>query len=303
MGLYIPLQFVREQALRLGFQGCGAAKVERIEGKLLDEWLSAGFHAKMQYMESHRELRLNPEALVPKAETVFSFFVSYNGNAESVSQNALAAYALGEDYHKVLKTKLHKLMQVLQETYPDFQGRAFVDSAPVLERLWAERAGLGWIGKNGMLVNERYGSRILLGEIVCNCQSDHCERAKPRCGNCKRCLESCPNGAIKPNGLVDSNLCASYHTIESKETIPSGIRLGGKVFGCDVCLDACIWNRKAERYTCKAFSPTPQISNLIAKLHTSDLQKSDFNKARKVSAMERIKYEKLLSNLSALQNT
>lgn len=302
MERYIPLDFVRQEALRLGFQDCGAAKVEVLKSEQLNFWLHKGYHADMEYMERNKEKRIDIKQLVPYAQTVFSFLISYNGNQTEDIQSGFAAYALGEDYHKVLKTKLYKLLQIIRSLYPDFEARVFVDSAPLMERQWAVKAGLGWIGKNACLVNRTFGNRIFLAEMVCNYTSDYCEEQKNRCGTCKRCVESCPNQAIKSNGIIDSNRCISYQTIENKASVPAGIHLQGYIYGCDICLNACIWNKKAMKYQAEEFAPSPEMLSLIDKIKNRSLERQDFNKARKHSPIERVKYDKLLSNIYAAQS-
>lgn len=302
MGKYIPLDFVRQQALQSGFQACGASKAGVLKSERLNLWLNNGYHGTMEYMERNKEKRIDIKQLVPYAETIFSFLISYNGNQNEAVQSGFAAYALGEDYHKVLKAKLYNLLQIIQSAYPDFEARVFVDSAPLMERQWAVKAGLGWIGKNGCLINSTFGSRTFLAEIVCNYTSDYCEEQKNRCGTCKRCIESCPNHAIKPNGIIDSNRCISYQTIENKAAISDGIRLHGYVYGCDICLNACIWNKKAAKYQAEEFAPSPEMLNLINKIKNGSLEKQDFNKARKHSPIERVKFDKLLSNINTAQS-
>lgn len=302
MERYIPLDFVRQHALKSGFQACGAAKAGILKSERLNLWLSNGYHAAMEYMERNKEKRIDIKQLVPYAETIFSFLISYNGNQNKAAQSGVAAYALGEDYHKVLKIKLYNLLQIIQSAYPDFEARVFVDSAPLMERQWAVKAGLGWIGKNGCLINRTFGSRTFLAEMVCNYTSDYCEEQKNRCGTCKRCIESCPNHAIEPNGIIDSNRCISYQTIENKAAIPDGIRLQGYVYGCDICLNACIWNKKAPKYRAEEFTPSSEMLNLIDKIKNGSLEKQDFNKARKHSSIERVKFDKLLSNINAAQS-
>lgn len=302
MERHVPLSFVKQEALKLGFQDCGAAKVEILNSERFAFWLNEGYHAGMEYMERNMEKRMDIKQLVPYAETVFSFLMSYNGNQDDGMQNGFAAYALGEDYHKVLKNRLYKLLQTIQCSYPDFEARIFVDSAPLMERQWAVKAGLGWIGKNGCVVSKMYGNRTFLAEMVCNYTSDYSEEQKNRCGSCNRCVNSCPNRAIKPNGVVDCNLCISYQTIESKVPPPTGFHLHGYVYGCDLCLNACIWNSKARKYQVEEFLPTPAMLNLMDKIKARNLEKQDFNKARKHSPVGRVKFDKLLSNISAVQS-
>lgn len=298
MNDFVPLGFVREHALRIGFHDCGAAKAEPMDCSVLTDWLSKGYNADMQYMQRNFQARKDIRELFPEARTVFSFLISYNGNDTGIDTCGIASYALGEDYHKVIKRKLYTLMECIKEVYPFFQGRAFVDSAPVLERAWAERAGLGWIGKSGCLVSAKFGSKVFLSEIVSDCQSEYSQSVKNRCAGCHRCVDDCPTGAIKQGGLVDCNLCISYQTIENKGEISAEFNTHQMVYGCDICLNACPWNAVLENPFPKAFSPMPETLDLIGQIRNRNVEKSLFNKVRKHSAMERIKYGKFLSNIN-----
>lgn len=298
MDKHIPLDFVRSEALKLGFQDCGAAKADLCEHSRLKEWLSENYNADMAYMAENYEKRIDVRKLVEGAKTVFSFLISYNNSDTYANNGRIASYAMGKDYHKVLKTKLYTLLETIRTQYPDFEARVFVDTAPILERQWAVEAGLGWIGKNSCLVSKRFGNKVFIAELVCNYTSDYSEKQSNACGNCNKCVESCPNDAIVADGVIDCRKCVSYQTIENKRSIPSNINLGGYVYGCDICLNACIWNNKAEQCNNEEFLPTEGMKNLLQKIETHTLEKSDFNKAKKTSPIERIKFEKLIDNLN-----
>lgn len=297
MNRYIPLSFVREEALKLGFQDCGAAKAGVCEHSNLDYWLENKYNADMDYMSANYDKRIDVNKLFEVAKTVFSFLISYNTTAEYVDNKLIATYALGNDYHKVLKQKLFTLLQTIQLKYPDFEAKICVDTVPILERQWAVESGLGWIGKNSCLINKRYGNKVFLAELICNYESDYSEKQNNACGNCNKCIESCPNKAIVSEGVIDCNKCISYQTIENKNNIPSNINLSNYVYGCDICLNACIWNNKAEKVNNKEFEPSEAMLNLIRRIEDGNLEKSDFNQARKHSPIERVKYDKLLDNI------
>ncbi len=298
MDKHIPLDFVRQEALKLGFQDCGAASVGLCEHSVLDLWLKKNYNADMAYMAENYEKRIDVRKLVEGAKTVFSFLISYNNSYVCADNGRIASYAMGKDYHKVLKTKLYTLLKTIRTQYSDFEARVFVDTAPILERQWAVEAGLGWIGKNSCFISKRFGNKVFLAELVCNYTSDYSEKQNNACGNCNKCIESCPNGAIVTEGVIDCRKCISYQTIENKRSIPSNITLGGYVYGCDICLNACIWNNKAVQCNNEEFLPTEEMKNLLQKIETRTLEKADFNKAKKTSPIERIKFEKLIDNLN-----
>lgn len=299
MKRYIPISFVRQRAKLLGFDDCGAAKAEPCDILPLKKWLSEGMNADMDYMSKYIDKREDITALFQGAETVFSFLISYNQVSNTSSYPCrIASYALGEDYHKALKAKLFRLIEHIREQYPDFEARVFVDTAPVLEKQWAVRAGLGWIGKNSTLVSKQFGSKVFLAEIVSNYQSDYALQEKDHCGNCNRCIASCPNRAITNHRTIDCNKCISYQTIENKGNIPSHIELNGWIYGCEECIDACIWNIKAPKCHNKEFETSEPMQQLIENISSDSLCKSHFNKARKHSAIERVRFDKLLSNIA-----
>ena len=294
---YLPLEIVKTKALSLGFHDCGAAKAEKLCSKNFDNWISKGYNADMDYLSSYHSQRFNVNELLEGAKTVFSFVISYNTeNQLEDSKVKIASYAQGKDYHKVIKRKLYALLEELKALFPDIQAKICVDTAPVMEKHWAVKAGLGWIGKNTCFISEKWGSKVFLAEIICNYESDYTQEVRNQCGNCRKCIESCPNQALNDQETgLDSNKCISYQTIENKDSIPCEIKLNNYIYGCDICLNACIRNIKAPKVK-NEFSLTQEMNMLLSKIETGEIEKTDFNKVRKISAMERIKFEKLLSN-------
>lgn len=297
--MYIPSAKIKSYARSCGFHACGIAKAGPLDGKILREWLQKGWHGSMKYMENHEEMRLNPLLLLPGTEIIVSVLLSYRQQKEWNAPYKMASYALGEDYHNVMKEKLWSLLQTLKTEYPTLQGRPFVDSAPIMDRNWAEKSGLGWIGNNGCLINKDLGSLFFIGELLLNAESDYDPLDKNRCGRCRRCVEACPNHAIQPGGIIDSNRCISYHTIENKGPIPEEITTGKWIYGCDICQEVCPWNNMNKEYPQE---PRFQISeNLKTLLETGEiahLNKSAFKKLFKRSAVTRVRYEKFMANIS-----
>ncbi|MEE1118457.1 MAG: tRNA epoxyqueuosine(34) reductase QueG, partial [Bacteroidales bacterium] len=263
---FLPLEIVKEKAISLGFNDCGAAKVEQLPTSKFDEWIKKGYNANMNYLNNYHSQRFNPCELLEGAKTVFSFIISYNTeNQIEQYTHKIASYAQGFDYHKVIKNKLYILLEELKALYPDFQAKICVDTAPVMEKHWAVKAGLGWIGKNTCFISEKWGSKVFLAEIICNYESDYTQEVRNQCGNCRKCIESCPNQALNDQETgLDSNKCISYQTIENKDSIPCEIKLNNYIYGCDICLNACIRNNKAIKVN-NEFSPTQEIKTLISK--------------------------------------
>lgn len=265
----IPSVEVENLALAIGFDGCGIsqAKYLALHDGHFSHWLNAGFHGEMGYMERNREKRLNPQLLVPGAKSVISVILSYKPQSDSLSLVApkISRYAYGRDYHLTLKEMLFELLNQLRANYGAVDGRAFVDSAPVLDRAWAEKAGLGWIGKNSMLISPKLGSYIFIGELIVNLDIEPTSRTVPnRCGTCTRCIDACPTGAIVAPRTIDARKCISYLTIEKKSALTSDERnsLNGWAFGCDACQEACPWNQKPLPTRCADFTPLDNLSTL-----------------------------------------
>lgn len=246
---------VRQKAYELGFDRCGFARAEPLdeEASKLEMWLREGRHGTMNWMENHFDKRIDPTLLVPGSKSVVSVIAGYrfekNEKYDHESNGPkIAKYARGRDYHKVFKNRLKKLFRFTEELIGEIDGRVFVDSAPVMDKAWARRAGLGWIGKNSNLLNKTHGSWFLIGEMILDVAFVYDAPETDHCGTCTRCIDACPTDAIYEPYKVDSNRCISYLTIELKDKIPAEYHdgLGEWMFGCDICQDVCPWNRKAE---------------------------------------------------------
>jgi epoxyqueuosine reductase len=297
-------QLVKQLAPQYGFDYCGVAKAEVLseDAFRLEKWLKQGMHGSMKYMENHFDLRVDPTKLVPGAKSVITLLKNYYPAA--TSENKISKYAYGQDYHTVIKTSLKKMIFELQEKIGQFQGRGFVDSAPVLERTWAQKSGLGWIGKNGNFITGQTGSFFFIATLIVDIELNYDDPfAKDFCGSCKRCIESCPTEAILPDKTVNGSKCISYFTIELKEEIiPEEVK--GKfqnwMFGCDVCQDVCPWNRFSKPHHEEAFQPLPEILNFTSK-EWEELSEEAFKKIFKHSPISRAKFKGLKRNLSFLK--
>lgn len=296
-------QWLKKEAAFLGFGFCGIAKAEFLkeEEQHLENWLNNGMHGKMAYMENHFDKRLDPCKLVEGAVSVIVLGFNYFPVKEMPAQNnyIISKYAYGKDYHFVIKEKLKTLIDGLKEAAGDFQARAFVDSAPVLERAWAVRAGLGWIGKNSLLINPKLGSFFFLAEIITDLELDF-DRPKNNdfCGACRNCIDACPTGAIVSPKVVDARKCLSYLTIESKDEIPEEFagKFNDRIFGCDICQDVCPWNRFSKPCSEPQFTPVQQLTGL-SKDDWENLREDDFLRIFKDSAVKRTKFTGLMRNI------
>lgn len=294
---------IRQKALELGFQACGFSKAEFLadEEPHLDRWLAEGMNGEMDYMARNREKRLDPRLLHEGTRTIISVLLNYYPSDKQADSEApvLSKYAYGTDYHFVLKDKLNALLQFINTEVAPCNGRAFVDSAPVLDKAWAVRAGLGWIGKNTNLISVEHGSFFFIGELLVDLELQTDERlVSNHCGNCTRCLDACPTKAIVAPYVVDARRCISYQTIEQKGEIDENLRgqFRDRVFGCDICQDVCPWNLKSEPHTEAAFNPNPKLMALTRE----DWQTMDeklFNELFRNSAVKRTKYSGLMRNL------
>ena len=299
-------QAIKAKALSLGFADCGFARAEPLpeDATRLREWLNAGHHARMGYMANHFEKRTDPTLLVEGARSVISLLFNYYTDKAQKDAEApvISKYAFGRDYHFVMKERMHQLLAFIQSLQPGTQGRVFVDSAPVLDRAWARKAGLGWIGKNSCLISRKLGSFVFIGEIILNLELDHNQVPESDfCGSCNRCLEACPTGAILENRTLDSQRCISYQTIENKGAISPELkgRLEGRAFGCDICQDVCPWNRKALIHAEPEFEASAGLLEMTA-TEWSQLDQKKYRELFKDSPVERAGFTKLLSTLAFL---
>lgn len=305
-------QYIKQKASELGFSACGIAKAEPAESEAVyfDRWIAEGCHADMRYMENHRAIRLDPDGLVEGARSVISVALNYYPRVkQDASAPYISYYAYGKDYHVVLKEKLRALWQAITEevgnTSPEEpQARAFTDSAPILERYWAWKAGLGWIGKNTNLIIPGKGSFFFLGEIVTTLEVDRYDSPQTdHCGSCTRCLEACPTAALEGPKRLNASKCISYLTIENRGDIPSGLasRLGNRLYGCDTCQAVCPWNRFAEPTEVEAFHPSLSLLSL-QKEDLKALSREDYNRIFAHSAVKRAKYEGLLRTIKYIKD-
>jgi epoxyqueuosine reductase len=298
---------IRTRALELGFAACGFSRAKALpeDADKLESWLKQGYHARMGYMANHFEKRTDPTLLVDGARTVISLLYNYYTDRvqEDPEAPVLSKYAYGKDYHLVLKDKMYELFAYIKSLHPEVKGRAFVDSAPVLDRAWARQAGLGWIGKNSMLISRTAGSFVFIGEIILNLELEYNQVPESDfCGSCTRCLEACPTGAILEGRILNSEKCLSYQTIENKGEIPPGLedRLKGRVFGCDICQDVCPWNRKAVQHREPAFEPHTELMFLSGE-EWQNMSRERYEYLFHASPVERAGYEKLQATLTSLQ--
>lgn len=298
---------IKVEATRLGFEACGIAIAKPLDedAKRLENWLNKGYQGKMQYMENHFDLRIDPTKLVPGAKSVITLMLNYFPEEEQKTYTPnIAKYAYGQDYHYVIKDKLHQLLAFIKENIGDVAGRGFVDSAPVLERSWAVNSGLGWIGKNGNLLTRNSGSYLFIATLITDLPlisdapftTDHC-------GSCTRCIDACPTGAIVDAAIVDASRCISYLTIELKDAlIPSGFndKMENWMFGCDICQDVCPWNRFAKPTTEPAFTPINEVLNLSLD-EWEAMTEETFKKIFKTSAISRPKFKGIKRNIQSIQ--
>lgn len=294
---------IRAEAHRLGFEFVGFARAERLddEARLLEAWLQQGAHGRMAYMENHFDLRIDPTKLVPGAKTVICLAFNYYNPEQQNDPEApkISRYAYGEDYHFVVKDKLRTLLAFIQENIGAVEGRCFVDSAPVLERAWAHRAGIGWNGRHTLTINPRRGSFFFLAEIICDLPLVYDDPIRDHCGTCRRCIDACPTGAISPEGyFLDASKCISYLTIELRDEIPAEFKgqTDNWMFGCDVCQDVCPWNRFSKRHDEPAFEPHPDLPGMT-RSDWQEMTEEVFGKLFKKSAVKRVKYAGLMRNI------
>ena len=300
-------RFIKETALSLGFTHCGIAKAAPLDedAKRLEKWLHAGMHGSMQYLENHFDLRVDPTKLVPGAKSVITLTQNYySPKKQPTDSPKISTYAYGTDYHFVIKEKLNKLLVALRQKVGDIVGRGFVDSAPVLERTWAQKTGAGWIGKNGNLISKSDGSFFFIATIIVDLPLTYDDPfAKDYCGSCTKCIDACPTDAILPDKTIAGNKCISYFTIELKNAIiPSGMK--GKfdnwMFGCDTCQDVCPWNRFSKQHQEPGFTPNKAIETFGTN-EWNNLTKEGFKTVFIDSPLQRSKFEGITRNLQFIE--
>ncbi|MBK7562359.1 MAG: tRNA epoxyqueuosine(34) reductase QueG [Chitinophagaceae bacterium] len=301
--------FIKNTSARLGFDFCGIARSQKLDNDAnrLEQWLQKGMHGSMEYMEKYFELRIDPSRLVPGARSVITLLKNYfPSQKQDPGTPKISAYAYGDDYHEVIREQLNELMLSIKEYAGEIQGRGFVDSAPVLERTWAQRSGLGWIGKNGNLITKESGSFYFIATLITDLELDYDDPfAKDYCGTCTRCIDACPTNAILPDKVVDGSRCISYFTIELKEMLIPG-EMKGKMdnwmFGCDTCQDVCPWNRFSHPNQEKRFTPVPELLNYTTK-EWEIMTEESFRKIFKNSPLRRAKFSGIQRNLKFISGT
>jgi len=300
-------QQIRAFTRQLGFDYCGIAKAQQLDedARRLEQWLKKGLHGNMQYMENYFDLRIDPTKLVPGARSVITLLLNYfpQQSQESDTPN-ISKYAYGKDYHEVIKKKLNALLALMNEHIGEIHGRGFVDSAPVLERTWARRSGLGWIGKNGNLITKHQGSFFFIATLITDIELEYDDPyAKDYCGTCRKCIDSCPTGAIGEGKVINGSQCISYYTIELKDMLLPEDKKGqfaDWMFGCDVCQDVCPWNRFAKPTQETEFTPIPEILNFTSKEWES-LTEDAFKKIFRHSPLKRSKFQGIQRNVKFLK--
>lgn len=298
-------QLIKTEAKRLGFLSCGISRAGFLEEEAprLEKWLNAQMNGKMGYMENHFDKRLDPTLLVDDAKSIISLTLNYYPEIkQNVDSYKISKYAYGQDYHYVIKEKLKELLFFIQNEIGDVSGRAFVDSAPVLDKAWAAKSGLGWIGKNSNLLSKQVGSFFFIAELIVDLDLQYDNATTDHCGKCTACIDACPTEAIVAPYVVDGSKCISYFTIELKENIPTEVK--GKfddwMFGCDVCQDVCPWNRFSKPHQEPLLKPNESILS-FSKKDWEEITDETFRKVFKDSAVKRTKYEGLVRNMEFLK--
>ena len=296
---------IKTEALRLGFLSCGISKAGFLEEEAprLENWLNKNRHGQMSYMENHFDKRLDPTLLVDDAKSVISLLLSYYpSEVQNKNSYKISKYAYGQDYHFVIKDKLKDLLRFIQTELGEVSGRVFVDSAPVLDKAWAAKSGLGWIGKNSNLITKQVGSFYFIAELIIDLELEYDHATTDHCGSCTACLDACPTQAIVAPYVVDGSKCISYFTIELKDNIPNEMK--GKfddwMFGCDVCQDVCPWNRFSKPHNEPLFNPNPEIL-FFSKEDWQEITEETFRAVFKNSAVKRTKLDGLQRNIQFLQ--
>ena len=300
-------QSIKEEAKRLGFLSCGISKAEFLEQEAprLEKWLHQNRNGQMSYMENHFDKRLDPTKLVEGSKSVVSLLLNYYPSEKQKDQDApkISKYAYGTDYHFVIKDKLKQLLDFISEEIGEVQGRAFVDSAPVLDKAWAAKSGLGWIGKNSNLLTQKVGSFYFIAELILDLDLEYDTPVTDHCGTCTACIDACPTQAIVEPYVVDGSKCISYFTIELKEEIPDSYKgqFDNWMFGCDVCQDVCPWNRFSKAHSEPLFNPKPDLLQMTKK-DWEEITQEVFSKVFQKSAVKRTKFSGLTRNIRFLKD-
>ncbi len=303
----IHTNLIKTEAKRLGFLSCGISKAGFLEEEAprLEKWLNNNMHGEMQYMENHFDKRLNPTKLVEGSKSVVSLLLNYfpSETQKDISAPKISKYAYGTDYHFVIKDKLKQLLQYIQKEIGEVEGRAFVDSAPVLDKAWAAKSGLGWIGKHSNLLTQQVGSFYFIAELIIDLDLEYDTPVTDHCGTCTACIDACPTQAIIEPYVVDGSKCISYFTIELKENIPTEFKgqFDNWMFGCDVCQDVCPWNRFSKSHNEPLFNPHPELLEMTKK-DWEAITEDTFKKVFKKSAVKRTKFSGLTRNIKFLKD-
>jgi len=298
---------IKAQANSLGFLSCGISKADFLEEEAprLEQWLNQKRHGSMSYMENHFDKRLDPRLLVPGAKSVISLLLNYHTDQLQTDNEApkISTYAYGQDYHFVIKEKLKKLMHFIQTEIGEVGGRVFVDSAPVMDKAWAAKSGLGWVGKNTNLISKKVGSFFFIAELILDLELDYDLPTTDHCGSCTACIDACPTEALIEPYQIDGSKCISYLTIELKDSIPTEFKnkMDNWAFGCDVCQTVCPWNRFSKPHSEPAFEPSNELLNL-SKKDWEEMTEEVFDTVFKNSAVMRTKYEGLKRNIKFISS-
>jgi epoxyqueuosine reductase len=304
-GKQLYTQQIKTEAKRLGFLSCGISKAEFLEEEAprLESWLKNGMHGEMQYMENHFDKRLDPTRLVQGARSVISLTLNYYPEQTQTDDTyKISKYAYGQDYHHVIKSRLRQLQEFISAEIGEVNGRAFVDSAPVLDKAWAVRSGLGWMGKHSNVLTRQSGSFYFIAELITDLDLEYDTPVTDHCGTCTACIDACPTGAIVQPYMVDGSKCISYFTIELKNEIPGSVKgqFDDWVFGCDICQDVCPWNRFSRPHNEPLFNPHPDVLSM-SRRDWEEITETVFKKVFKKSAVKRTKFTGLKRNINFLK--
>ena len=293
---------IKAKAKELGFLECGISKVTFLEKEktTLQNYINNNYHGKMKYLENHFDKRLNPALIVDNAKSVISVILNYYTNKKQKDKNTpvISKYAFGEDYHFIIKDKLNNLLKHIKNQNPQINGRAFTDSAPIMDKAWAEKSGLGWIGKNGNLINKKHGSFFFIGELIVDIELNYDKEINNYCGTCTKCIDACPTNAIVSPKIINGSKCISYLTIELNGEIPKEFtgKLENRLFGCDICQDVCPFNKNAKPHNEERLKPIQALLEMN-KEDWNTIDNVEFNKIFKLSPIRRARLKKIKKTL------